>query len=284
MSDADRRAVAEFLGGRALRSTPAGVVGRGLQVVAAVSRGRRGRRLEWVGQRHREHTIRQEWRPDRRGPAEADVEVGLRLRRRDVRTRAAGARRQPPVRRQRQRRRPCARPQDRMRLLVVSRGSHRAHGAARGALPPAGRRRRMGGVLRRSEGQRVRRGRDERPVGLDPQDRRASIRRHHRDARLPRRSCLRAGAGPQRGSAGRTAAVRMLHVPRQRRRARRQHRECRLEDLHRRRAAIARHECRGQTTVGPCRRRHLVGADHRRSARRACTSAPATDTPTPRSR
>ena len=192
--------------------------------------------------------------------------------------------RQPPVRRQRQRRRPCARPADRMRLLVVPRGSHRAHGAPRRAIPPAGRRQRMGGVLRRSEGQRVRGGRDERPSDLDPQDRRASICRHHRDAHLPRRSCLRAGPRPQRGSAGRTAAVRMLHVPRQRR--------PRSTPAPGRSSGRRTPSASGNRAARMPRANHSGALPAAASGRRRpstfvaarCTSAPATDTPTLRSR
>ena len=178
----------------------------------------------------------------------------------------------------------CARPEDRMRLLVVPRGSHRTHGAPRGAIPPAGRRHRMGGVLRRSEGQRVRAGRDERPSGLDPQDRRASICRHHRDAHLPRRSCLRAGAGAQRGSAGRTAAVRMLHVPRQR--------SARSTPAPGRSSGRPTPSASGNRAARMPRANNSGALPAAASGRRRpstfvavwCTSAPATDTPTLRSR
>ena len=239
------------------------------QSSSAVSRHGRGERLERLGQRPREHAVRQEWRPDRRRPAEADIEVGVRLRRRHVRARAAGARRQPPVRRQRQRRRPRARPADRMRLLVVPRGSHRAHGAPRRALPPAGRRQRLGGVLRRSEGQRLRRGRrrpavrsgshkiDEHPYAavtgtLTYHDGRVFVPVQGLNEEVqggrPQYECctFRGSLSALDASTGKVVWKTYTVGERQ----------------------AARQECRGHTTVGPCRRRHLVGADHRCPSRR----------------
>ena len=59
---------------------------------------------EWNGWGNgsKQHTIRQGRWHQREGPAEAEAEVGLRFCRRDVCARAAGARRQPALHRERQ--------------------------------------------------------------------------------------------------------------------------------------------------------------------------------------
>ena len=63
----------------------------------------------------------------------------------------------------------------------------------------------------------------------------------------------------EEGQGGR-AAVRVLHLPRQRVGARRQHRRGAVEALHDRRAEAAREEQGRRAAVGPGGRRHLVGA------------------------
>ena len=91
-----------------------------------------------------------------------------------------------------------------------------------------------------------------------------------------------AGVGEEGQGGG--GALRVLHVPRQRHGAQRQHRRGDLEDVHdRRRAEAARQEQGRRHGVGPGGRRHLGGADRGREARRRSTSPPATATPSRRS-
>ena len=109
--------------------------------------------------------------------------------------------------------------------------------------------------------QRVRRGRQHRAADLGAQGGRAPLGGDHRRADLSQRPRLRSGAGTERRGPGRARAVRLLHVPRQRVRARREHRQRGVEDLHHGGAEAARQEQGRAADVGSGRRRHLVVAD-----------------------
>ena len=266
LGEGERRAVAEFLGGRPLQPRSAGASVVHCAATPSFTGPGAGRRMERLGQRRREHTLCAARGTHGPRSAAAHAQVGVRLRRRDLGACATLTRRQPALHCERQRRSSRARPCDGLRLLVVSRRGHRANGPTRRALRLAHGRRAMGRVLRRSARERLRRRRDERPVDLDPQARRASARRHHGHDRVPRRPPLRARAGVQRGGARRSPGVRVLHVPRQPLRARAGHGQRGLEDLHDRGAAIARHERGRHAAVGTCGWWHLVVADDRREA------------------
>ncbi len=131
LSDAERRAVAEFLAGRARRrhARAPRAARRAAPTSPAVTDPRRGRQLERLGQRHRQHALRAQRRPHRRRPAAAEAEVGLRLRGRARRARAADACRRATVRRQRERRSARARSEDRLHALDLQGAGRRAHGA-----------------------------------------------------------------------------------------------------------------------------------------------------------
>ena len=126
-----------------------------------------------------------------------------------------------------------------MRLLDVPRASQRPHGAPRRrptACRPAPRGWAVffGDLKANAYAVDATTGRSD----LDPQDGRASVRRHHRRADLLRRPCLRAGrrASTRKCRAdGRSTECCTFRGSVSR--ARRQHRHGRLEDLHRRRAA-----------------------------------------------
>ena len=93
----------------------------------------------------------------------------------------------------------------------------RAQRADRRAVPQR-RRHPLRRVLRRSAGQRLRRGRGDRAAGVEAQGRRAPGRGDHRRDRDCRRQGVRAGAGAERGRHRRPRATTVLHVPRQPRR------------------------------------------------------------------
>ena len=116
-------------------------------------------------------------------------------------------------------------------------------------------------------------------VHLEEEPRHAPLRAHHRRAGARRRQDLRAGV-VDRGSAGGAAELRMLHLPRQRRRARSGDRRAAVEELHDHRSAdrrSARTRRAPRSTRRPARR---CGTRRPSIGRRACsTSAPATRTP-----
>ena len=86
---------------------------------------------------------------------------------------------------------------------------------------------------------------------------------------VSRRPRLRAGAGAERGRPGRHAATTSAARSAAASSALDANTGARgVEDLHRRRAQAAREEQGRRADVGPGRRRHLVGADRRRQARR----------------
>ncbi len=131
---------------------------------------------------------------------------------------------------------------------------------------------RRGGRLRRvllgSERVRLRGRRGDGPVAVDAEGRRSSAGAADRVAHAVRRSPVRADLVVRRRR--QAARLRLLHLPRRDRRARCQDRRGHLEELHHRRGAAPAARLRGRhrtaRTVG---RRHLVGADDRRQARRA---------------
>ena len=99
---------------------------------------------------------------------------------------------------------------------------------------------------------------------LDAQGGRARDGADHRRHDAVRRASLRAGV-VGRGGAGRPPQLSLLHLPRQRRSARRDHRRADLEDLHHSRGAgDRRQERRRHAAVEAGGRRDLGGADHRR--------------------
>ena len=203
---------------------------------------------------------------DGRRSAAAQVEVGVRLRRRQRRARAADDRGRPPVRRQRERRGARARSEDRLHALDLQGAGRHPHRSRRRALQDRGRFG-PGGVLRRRQGQRLRRGREHRSRAVGAQGGRASGGVAHRRARRLRRQGVRAGAGPQRGRPGRHRQISVLHLPRQPGGTRRQHRRAGVEDLHGGPAAAARARTPRAFRCRPGRRRHLVGADGGHEAR-----------------
>ncbi len=104
---------------------------------------------------------------------------------------------------------------------------------------------------------------------LEEAGRHARLRARHRRADAGRRQALRAGV-VGRGSAGGAADLRVLHLPRQRRRARRGDRQADLEELHGPgSAAAARQELEGDDAVGAGGRGGLERADDRHAQGRA---------------
>ena len=184
------------------------------------------------------------------------------------------------VRRQRERRRVRARREDRLHPLELSRAGGHPHGGHGGTLQAGERavglrrvlcrRHRVGLCDRRRHGQ----------GDLDAQARLASLRQGHRLGDRPRRSRLCAAGRRRRGRAGRFGDVRVLHVPRQRHGAQRQHGRGDLEDLHRRRAEVRAARTRKAWRRGD--RRAEESGRRRRSIRsaRPSTSPRATATPT----
>ena len=208
------------------------------QQSGAVGSGR-GRVLERLGQRPVEHPIpaRRRRRADRRPGAALETEMGVRLSHRRLRQRPADDRLRTRVRRQRQRVRLLARRRDRLRLLVVRERIDRAQRADdwTGSRPGRGAVRR---VLRRRQGQRLRARRTERQTAVEDEGRSPLHRAHHRRHQAVQRQTVRAGL-LVRGVQQRQSRLSVLHVARQRRGARRQHRQGDLEGLGRARGAEA---------------------------------------------
>ena len=200
LTTAERVAVAQFVTGtrdRGLGAPHEPVHGRD-----ADHRSDAGPALDGVGQRRHQHALRPAGRADRAGPAAPQVEVGVRLRRRDVGARPAGAGRRKALRRQRQRRTARARSEDRLHLLDVQGRVRRPQRAQRVAVSQR-QRHALRRVLRRSEGQRLRGGRGDGPAGVEAQGGRAPERGDHRRHRGGRRQGVRARF---RGSAKRPPA------------------------------------------------------------------------------
>ena len=150
----------------------------------------------------------------------------------------------------------------------------RAQAAARSAMTVGPYKSRVGRdpkrcLLRRQQGERLRHRCRNGTADLGAQDRRSSRRGGDRLAGVVRGAAVRAGGGHRRRRPGRTARLRVLHVPRQPVVARCEHRRRGVEDLqHCGRAEAARQDQRGRADVRAGRRRHLGGADRRFQARR----------------
>ena len=137
-------------------------------------------------------------------------------------------------------------------------------GRRTGSRPASDLRRLRGG----SAGIRLRPRRRHRPDAVDQEGRRPPARAPHRLADAPRRPSLRPDIVVRRRRPA--SRLRLLHLPRQRRRARRGERRRRVEDLHdSRRAAAAARLRRRHRVARAGGRRDLVGADDRRQARGA---------------
>ena len=220
LTGAERRAVAEYLTGRVLGGDVTGAsIGRCTHRAAAGRRtGRAGlERLVADGTNTRFQTGAAGRAHGRTG-AEAQAEMGVRLSRRDLGVVAADRRRRTPVRRQPERHRLLARREERLHHLDVHGEERRARTA-----PIFGAARRRSGyavLLRRHR--RQRRTRSTRPPARVLWTTKVD---EHPFARitgsptLDRRPSLRAGF-VARGNGRQPAGLRVLHVPRQRRRAR----------------------------------------------------------------
>ena len=199
--------------------------------------------------------------------------MGLRVRQRSPRVRAAVCRRRTRVRRQRERDRLRARRVHGLHALVVqgrrarpNRDVGRRHAASR-ARQRRGRVYLELRVLRRSERLRLRGRRRHRRAALEGPRRRARGRDHHWRAEVPRGTALRAGLFRRRRR-GRQSQIRVLHVPGQRRLVRCAHRPEDLADVPRRRAETDGQDEDGNSHAGTVRRRRVVVADRGRRARR----------------
>ena len=277
--------VAEFLTGRTV-GTPSDAVDRSVCVELGDVQSQRRIVVERLGRRRRERALSagETGRAHRGGRSEADVEMGLRFPRRARRARAAGGDGRPPVRRERNRHRVCARCEDRLHLLDVPRAGRRALGAERRTVQERVGSDALRRVLRRQPRQRVCGRRRHRTTDLDAQDGRSSGCGRHRRADVVRRPSVRARGRHRRRRAGRTAGLRVLHVPRQSRRrsTRRPAPSCgrpTASPKSRSRAARPRRACRRRgrraAASGP-RPRSIPGATR-------STSRPATATPIRRS-
>ena len=100
------------------------------------------------------------------------------------------------------------------------------------------------------QGQRLCDRRRDRRADLDASRRHASVRAHHRRADAGQRPPVRAGVVVRR-RLGRERQLRVLHVPRQRRRLRRGHRQAALADLHGRSAEADAEEQAGTQLYEP---------------------------------
>ena len=263
LTTAERVAVAQFLTGRTFAASTAPV--EQVHRRDADDRSDAGAALDGLGQRHHQLPLRAAGRVDGPGPAASEVEVGVRLRRRDLGARAAGAGGRQAVRGERQRRTARARSEDRLHLLDVQGRVRRSQRAQRVAVPDAATPPATPSSSAIS-GQRLRGGHRDRAAGLEAQGGRAPGRRHHRRDRGGRRQGVRAVQGlGEEGTAAR--AERVLHVPRQPDRARREHRRacCGRPTPWTSRSCAAR--TRGTARrVRSRRRRHLVVAHRRRDA------------------
>ena len=207
-----------------------------LHAVAADVRSRRSAALERVGRERGQHAL-SAGRPgaaEPRGRTAAGAQVGLRFSRGNACLVAAGGRGRPAVRRQPERPRLCARRPRRVHALDLHRPFGRAHRDQRGAV-----RGRVRGVLRRRGRDGVRGRRRERRARVDPARRRSPGGADHGRADLLRRPALRAGVVAGRGVRD-GPGLRMLPVPRQRRRPRRGYRARDLADVHARRVRADR--------------------------------------------
>ncbi len=243
LSDVQKRGVAEFMSGRPLGSARQGDAANmpnrcASQSAAAGSGSWRG--LERMGRRPVEYPIPagERRRADRRAGAALEAEMGVRLSHRRVCQRTADDRGGTRLCRQRQRVRLLARRQDRLRLLVVRERIDRAQRAddRPGDRPGRGALRRL---LRRRQGQRLRARRPDRPAAVEDESRSALHRAHHRRHQAVRRQALRPGL-LVRGIQQRQSRLSVLLVARQRRGARREHRQGDLESLGRARGAASR--------------------------------------------
>ena len=200
-----------------------------------------------------------------------DAEMGVRISGHDVRVGAADHRRRPPVRRQPERHRLLAR----RRRPAASSGRSRRDGGVRASISIGD------GAARISPDQKGY------AYALDADDRHGSSGRRKVDdhplIRLTgspdavRRPALRADVVVRR-SREEPPAYAVLHLPRQHRRARREHRRraCGGRYTIAEEPKVLGRRADGVEMLGARRRRDLVGADDRRQARRRCTSASAT--------
>ena len=219
-------------------------------------------------QRSRQHTVstRRAGRPHRRSSSEAHAEVGVRIPQCNHRAGTADRRRRTRVRRQPERHRLRARREDRLHALDVpgegSRADRHRHRTAKRQ------RREIDRIFRRRPRERLRARRRHGRAALDAQPRRAPQREHHRHADALSAAPVRADRVERR----RTRAereVRMLHLPRQPRGARRGDGIARVEDVHdQRRGEAGRQERERHDAVGTVGRGHLVVADDRSEAPR----------------
>ena len=266
LSGAERRAVAEYLSGRALGSDITGATIGRCTVVAAADRSRGVARMDAAGRRPSTNT---RFQSAQQAGLTAEQVPKLSLKWAFGFPDATSAWSQPTV--------------AGGRLFVGSQNgtvysldaksgcihwTFTAKSGVRTALAfgRARGRERLRGLLRRHRRERLRARRGDRARALVAPARRASLRAHHRIADALSGSPVRAGLVDGRDR-GEPAGLRVLHVPRQPERARREDRRRRLADVHGAGGAGRRQERRGRRAVGTVGRRHLVGADDRRQAR-----------------
>ena len=281
LNDGQKKALAEFMAGRPLGSAKSGdAENMGFQCRTQPAAGRSGDAApSWNGWSpdlaNTRFQPRAGRRPDGRAGAAPEAQVGVRLPVRRVGQRAADDRVGPRLRRQRQRLRLFDRREDGLRLLVVRERIDHPERDRSSARSPA-RRREVRGVLRRRPRQRLRPQRAERQAAVEDESRSALHRAHHRRHPLLRRQGVRAGLVVRRVQQ-RQPRLLLLHVARQRRRARRQHRQADLESLGRaRRAEAVQDDGERRDAVRAGRRRGVELADDRSGRSAPSTSAPAT--------
>ena len=262
-------------------------VGRCASAAPPMSDPGEGVELERLGRHGHQHAVRAggQGRADGAARAAAEVEVGVRVSRRDRRACAAGRRRRPLVRRQRERRRLRARCEDRLHVLGVPCAVRHPHGGLGRAVQDRVRRDAYAIYFADGAANAYARRRRDRQADLGAQGRRSSRRGATGSPVLYERPRVRADGRHRRRRAGRppdyecctfrgsvtaldasTGAVVWKTF------------------THCGGAEEARHDERRRADVGAGRRWHLGGADDRRAARRALHRRPATATPIRRSR
>ena len=284
----ERRAIAEFLTGKSLSNPVVLAPAPAAMCPAATACIRFERRaaLDRLGTEHQQHTFPGcgSGRPDCRGHSEAETQMGLRLPRRSPVLLAGQHRWRTHLRRQLGRHGVLAQRRDRMHSLVLrhrTAACDRRSSVVRVDMPGGAR---DVAVLRRCGCQRLRTGRGDRQAAVEDRRGRLSRRAHQRLADVSQRTHLRRCRIGRR-SRRRRAHLRVLQVPRQRRRARRGHRQTDLEELHDSGAAEAdEEERRRHATLWTIRRAGVGDAGCRRQAESRSTSPPATTTATRRRR
>ena len=223
---------------------------------------RRLERLEPDG-RQRAVSAGRARRSARRGSTEPAARMGIRFRRRRHGVRGADDRGRPRLRRERRRARASARRRQRLPEVDVPSDRTRARGADR-----CDARRRPGAARRRPHGLALR---------ARCRDGRAHLEDANRNARLDAAYGRRCRARRRRvrarvvvgGVASRRSGLRVLHVPRQRRRRARARRHAAVEEVPNGSAVRARQERSRLAAVRAFGRGCLVDADRRRGARAA---------------